>query len=584
MKRFVKLLLSCLLCLCLLPALPGQAAARFYALGEQVEDFTLTTSAGETISLGGLLKNHKAVLLNFWFASCGPCRYEFPFLVSAYEQYKDDVAVLGITPYDQDSVINDYIQAVGITFPMAHDTIGITESFVDYGFPTSVLIDRNGIMCFTECGAQKTADAFVRLFTPFLAEDYSAPVLLDAIPEPQIPDAAEDSDLSAVLNAPGSSLTFTSPEGVWPWLPDAENGGAQPANTGMHDTKATVRTVVTVNAGDALSFRFRTSTEEGYDVLSVLADGKLLKAFSGENEWRAFAVPFDTAGTYQIDFTYTKDAMTSAGEDTAALCGVQLLSGSAAAEALAANPRYPLSLEGLDAALTFGGNAREIRFIDPDGAVAAYYGADGYFIVPADSRTAHIRLGAGCDPDAAFVRDLDGNARTMSHCQPDDTGYLLAVPEVSPELGGNALFIYPTLEDPYGLHLRIYLYFDSAESVDAFCLKQIPDQKTGAPVTNVTWEYAETDQSSKPADTAHYVLRFSDADGAPVKGVIANVCDENTCSLVTSDETGCVTLELSPYPYQIHVLTVPQGYSFDTAQAFTAPEQGGEMAFTLTKE
>ena len=34
------------------------------------------------------------MLINYWFSTCSPCISEFPYLVSAYEKYKDDIEIL----------------------------------------------------------------------------------------------------------------------------------------------------------------------------------------------------------------------------------------------------------------------------------------------------------------------------------------------------------------------------------------------------------------------------------------------------------------------------------------------------------
>ena len=41
----------------------------------------------------------KAVLLNFWYAGCGPCRAEMPSIINAYKKYSDKIMVLGINDY-----------------------------------------------------------------------------------------------------------------------------------------------------------------------------------------------------------------------------------------------------------------------------------------------------------------------------------------------------------------------------------------------------------------------------------------------------------------------------------------------------
>lgn len=41
---------------------------------------------------------------------------------------------------------------------------------------------------------------------------------------------------------------------------------------------------------------------------------------------------------------------------------------------------------------------------------------------------------------------------------------------------------------------------------------------------------------------------------------------------------------LAPYPWEIHTLKVPEGYEGDTETVTTAPVEGGELTFTLTKQ
>lgn len=486
MKRWICLLLA--LCVCL-PVTAGTAdTAAFYRLGDQVADFTLTTADGETVTLYGLLAEYKAVLLNFWFAGCAPCRYEFPYLQNAYEEMGDEVAILAVTPYDDDETIRGYQGFLGLTLPMARDTAGITDRYAVFGFPTNVLIDRDGVVCYTKAGAQPSTDAFLRLLTLFTGEDYSGPLLLSSIPEPMMPPAPDDDLLSAALNAEGGSLLFAQ-EGGWPWLVDAE-GFAKPGNSGANGSAAAVSVQISAQVGDALRFRFFTSTEEAGDLLAILVDGTIRKAFSGENPWQTYTLPLHE-GEHTVSFLYSKNDRGAAGQDTAGLRDVALLSGAEAALALAENPTYPHPLPGYHASVTFlGQEARQIAFDDPEGAVNAYYGADGYYILPEGQRMARIDLGRACDPDAACYQTLDGTARVLSRCPHDDTGYYVYLPAPNPDLGWNALLVFPSLTDDAGLFVRLYIYFDSPDAVDDFCLSQIFSPVTGELLSNITWDYA----------------------------------------------------------------------------------------------
>ena len=96
MKKVFSLLLALALCLTGL-AMAEDAQPAVYQPGDKIDDFTMTTYDGTSVTLSEVLKEKEMVLINIWATWCGPCRNEFPFLEEAYQQYKDKVEVLALS-------------------------------------------------------------------------------------------------------------------------------------------------------------------------------------------------------------------------------------------------------------------------------------------------------------------------------------------------------------------------------------------------------------------------------------------------------------------------------------------------------
>lgn len=179
LRTFCVFTLALVLCVfALAPALSEAQYEIVYDLGDVVEDFSVITSEGEQVTLSGLLAEYDAVMLNFWYVDCQWCEYEFPFMQEAYERASGDVAILALTPFDADADINAYKARNGLTFHMAMDADLLCDAFGVYAYPTTALIDKNGVLCYWETGAQSSAEGFDNLFDIYTAEDYSAPHML----------------------------------------------------------------------------------------------------------------------------------------------------------------------------------------------------------------------------------------------------------------------------------------------------------------------------------------------------------------------------------------------------------------------
>jgi thiol-disulfide isomerase/thioredoxin len=115
--------------------------------GHPAPDFELKTLEGDTLRLSDF--KGQPVLVNFWATWCGPCRAEFPDFQEAHVDNAGKLVIIGVnsTSADQRELVDDFVAEMGATFPIVLDETGETvELYRVLGLPTSVFIDRNGIV------------------------------------------------------------------------------------------------------------------------------------------------------------------------------------------------------------------------------------------------------------------------------------------------------------------------------------------------------------------------------------------------------------------------------------------------------
>jgi len=122
-------------------------------------DFAVKDIAGKDVRLSRY--RGQVVLLNFWATWCGPCRREIPALIGLYRDYKErGFVVLGVSVDKEVELIEPYARAMKMNYPVL---IGAgREEFSDefgpfMGFPTSVMVTRDGKLCVRHLGIPSRA-------------------------------------------------------------------------------------------------------------------------------------------------------------------------------------------------------------------------------------------------------------------------------------------------------------------------------------------------------------------------------------------------------------------------------------------
>lgn len=151
----------------------GDLSTVTYKLGDLMLDFSVTGPDGTEYKFSELLEQKKAVILNFWYLQCEPCKAEFPHLQEAYEKYSDDVALLVMNPVNQDNAeIEQFRKDNGYTFPMMACDPLWEKAMQITAYPTTVVIDRYGYITMRHTGSIDGPEIFEAMMSYFSAEEY----------------------------------------------------------------------------------------------------------------------------------------------------------------------------------------------------------------------------------------------------------------------------------------------------------------------------------------------------------------------------------------------------------------------------
>ena len=130
--------------------------------GDPAPPFTATSlETGAPVSLTDY--RGQTLLVNLWATWCHPCRTETPYLQSVYERYRGrGLRLLGVSvdlPADHDAVVH-FVEEFGVEYDIALDPDALSrEVFHARGLPTSVLIDREGLVAFSWIGPVPEGDS-----------------------------------------------------------------------------------------------------------------------------------------------------------------------------------------------------------------------------------------------------------------------------------------------------------------------------------------------------------------------------------------------------------------------------------------
>lgn len=151
----------------------------YRGLGSKMPEITVSVADGRTVKLSEMLKEKDLVVLNFWYEDCPWCVREFPVLELAYQAYRTDVEILALNPVDGAQAVKNFQSAHGLSFPMASCPRSWSSECGVSAYPTSIFIDRYGVVCLIQVGAITTDYAWKQIFAAFTGDNYQQKVYTD---------------------------------------------------------------------------------------------------------------------------------------------------------------------------------------------------------------------------------------------------------------------------------------------------------------------------------------------------------------------------------------------------------------------
>jgi thiol-disulfide isomerase/thioredoxin len=133
-------------------AVPASATSSGLAhLGSRAPSIPLRTLTGSSIALRAY--SGKPLWVNFFATWCPPCKDELPQIERRYERlHPSGLVVLGIDQQEETKVIKPFIVLFGLRYPILIDNAKPPNAYFLQALPTSVFIDRDGIVRFIQIG------------------------------------------------------------------------------------------------------------------------------------------------------------------------------------------------------------------------------------------------------------------------------------------------------------------------------------------------------------------------------------------------------------------------------------------------
>ena len=131
----------------------------------QASLLTLDNKTIDSITLIG-----KPLILNFWYATCEPCRREMPVLATSAVTHSSTVRFVGINMNDSIETAQNFAKKYNVLYDIMFDPSGSFISALGIGTaPMTLFVDAQGVIVDQVAG-EITADKLESLITKWFAQ------------------------------------------------------------------------------------------------------------------------------------------------------------------------------------------------------------------------------------------------------------------------------------------------------------------------------------------------------------------------------------------------------------------------------
>ena len=192
-----------------------------FAVGNVMYDWSVRVDNGDTVKISDILNNKKMLVLNFWYENSPHGVDQLKIFNDLYGKYKDKVEIIALNAVDDAEQIKAFKEANTMAFPMATCSRRIPARFGVTRCPTTVIIDRYGVISFIDVGTVSSVEQLVPVFDHFTGDDYTQKLyragmtefVSEIFPDPTVFEVvAKDKDN---VKIPGVELKLTTAESTY---------------------------------------------------------------------------------------------------------------------------------------------------------------------------------------------------------------------------------------------------------------------------------------------------------------------------------------------------------------------------------